>query len=216
MGQRLIPCRKFCVSSIHPAETFPLILAIGIIIQGLVFAGVQGMGLEALTTSGCENIAQFMWPGMSASSTRKDSSLTSKALFIVPYIQLVFGLECTFRSLQKMPFQARGKYDVTICGGVIIVMLIVTWIPSHIFKEPDVCFASLIWFITRYGKLGFIMLTTIAGVLIISVLTIFIRLSTVNMIDQHQRIAASRMVYYLVLGIVSLVSLSISHPTSLC
>jgi hypothetical protein len=31
-------------------------------------------------------------------------------------------------------------------------------------------------------------------------------LSTVRLIDEHQRIAASRMVYYLVLGIVSLVS----------
>jgi len=35
---------------------------------------------------------------------------------------------------------------------------------------------------------------------------IFVRLSTVRLIDEHQRIAASRMVYYLVLGIVSLVS----------
>ena len=141
------------------------------------------------------------------------SFANGSALFIVPYIQLVFGLECTFRSLRKMPFQARGKYDVTICGGVIILMLVATWIPSHIFKEPDVCFASLVWFITRYGKLGFIMLSTITVLLIISALIIFIRLSTVNMIDQHQRIAASRMVYYLVLGIVSMVS--IFRPSSL-
>jgi len=32
--------RKFCISKIHPAETFPLILAIAIIVQGLVFAAV--------------------------------------------------------------------------------------------------------------------------------------------------------------------------------
>ena len=54
---------KFCISSIHPAETFPLVLAIGIVVQGLVFAGVQGEGLSALFTTGCEVIAQFMWPG---------------------------------------------------------------------------------------------------------------------------------------------------------
>jgi hypothetical protein len=53
------------VSSIHPAETFPLILAIGIVIQGLVFAGVQGEGLQSLFTTGCRTIAQFMWPGKS-------------------------------------------------------------------------------------------------------------------------------------------------------
>lgn len=54
---------KFCVRSIHPAETFPLILAIGIVIQGIVFAAVQGQGLTSLFIDGCSVIAQFMWPG---------------------------------------------------------------------------------------------------------------------------------------------------------
>lgn len=126
---------------------------------------------------------------------------------IVPYIHLVFGLECTIRSLRRIPFQARGKYDVTICVGTIILMLIATWIPSHIFPEFHFCFASLVWFVSKYGKAGLIILSTTGGLLLVSAVTIFTRLSTVNMIDQHQRIAASRMVYYLVLGIVSLVSL---------
>lgn len=118
----------------------------------------------------------------------------------------MFGVECALRSLRRLPFQARGKYDVTICCGTIVLMLIVTWIPSHLFPEPDTCFASLVWFITRYGKLGFILLSTAGGLMILSAATIFIRLSTVNSIDEHQRIAASRMVYYLAVGIVSLVS----------
>ncbi|KAF8851597.1 hypothetical protein BDZ45DRAFT_142762 [Acephala macrosclerotiorum] len=179
---------KFCVSSIHPAETFPLVLAIGIVIQGLVFAGVQGEGLKSLFTTGCETIGQFMWP----------------ALFIVPYLQLVFGLECAIRSFRSIPFQARGKYDVTICLVIVLIMLIITWIPSHIWPESDTCFASLVWFIMRYGKLGSVLLSVTSGLMILSALTIFIRLSMVNLIDQHQRIAASRMVYYLVLGIVSM------------
>lgn len=178
---------KFCVSSIHPAETFPLVLAIGIVIQGLVFAGVQGEGLTSLFTSNCKVIAQFMWP----------------ALFIVPYIQFVFGLECAIRSFRATPFQARGKWDVTICLATIVVMLIVTWIPSHIYPEHK-CFASLVWFITKYGFLGFIILSTAAALMIISAITIFTRLSYVPLVEPHQRIAASRMVYYLVLGIVSL------------
>lgn len=62
------------------------------------------------------------------------------------------------------------------------------------------------WFITRYGKIGFVLLSTVGGLMIITALTIFTRLSSVNLIDEHQRITASRMVYYLVLGIVSLVS----------
>ncbi|TAQ87056.1 hypothetical protein B7494_g4621 [Chlorociboria aeruginascens] len=177
---------KFFMSSIHSAETFPLVIAIGVVVQGLVFAVVSGHGLDALFEHGCAVLSQFMWP----------------ALFIVPYLQLVFGLECAIRSLKRSPFQARGKYDVTICLVVVGLMLIGTWVPSHLHPEVDKCFASLVWFITRYGLEGFILLSVIAGLLIVSAITIFVRLSTVNLIDQHQRIAASRMVYYLVLGII--------------
>jgi hypothetical protein len=60
-------CSKFCISTIHPAETFPLVLAIGITIQGVAFAGIQGTGLTAIRTGPCGLIAQFMLPGMLSS-----------------------------------------------------------------------------------------------------------------------------------------------------
>ncbi|TVY27083.1 hypothetical protein LHYA1_G003131 [Lachnellula hyalina] len=179
---------KFCIRTIHPAETFPLILAIGIVIQGIVFAAVQGQGLTSLFTTGCSVTAQFMWP----------------ALFIVPYIQLVFGIECAVRSLRPRPFQARGNHNVKIYIVLVVVMLVVTWIPSNLTKEPDSCFASLMWFITRFGMDGLILLTMTASLMMISAIIIFFRLSTVKLIDEHQRIAASRMVYYLILGTISL------------
>ncbi|KAH8594620.1 hypothetical protein B0O99DRAFT_171369 [Bisporella sp. PMI_857] len=179
---------KFCMSTIHPAETFPLLTAISIVIQGLVFAAVQGTGLTSLFTRGCGLIAQFMWP----------------ALFLVPYVQVVFGLECALRSLRGLPFQARGKYDVTICVMTVIIMTIGTWVISFVQPESDRCFASLLWYISAFGFEGLIITSICAGLMIISAITIFIRLSTVNLIDQHQRIAASRMVYYLIVGIVSL------------
>jgi hypothetical protein len=55
---------KWCVRRIHPAEIFPLLLAAGIVIQGLAFVGVQATGLTSLFTKGCSVIAQVMWPGM--------------------------------------------------------------------------------------------------------------------------------------------------------
>jgi hypothetical protein len=125
--------------------------------------------------------------------------LTNLALFIVPYLQLVFGVECALRSLRRLPFQARG---------VVVLMLIGTWLPSHLIPQPDTCFASLMWFITRYGQLGLELLSVAAGLMTLSAIIIFFRLWTVSLIDEHQRIEASRMVYYLVLGIVSLVSYS--------
>ncbi|TVY15714.1 hypothetical protein LARI1_G006542 [Lachnellula arida] len=184
----LTTSRRFCIRTIHPAETFPLILAIGIVIQGIVFAAVQGQGLTSLFTTGCSVTAQFMWP----------------ALFIVPYIQLVFGIECAVRSLRPRPFQARGKHNVKIYIVLIVLMLVGTWIPSNLNKEPDTCFASLMWFITRFGMDGLVLLSMTASLMMISAIIIFFRLSTVNLIDEHQRIAASRMVYYLILGTISL------------
>ncbi|PQE13897.1 Bile salt-activated lipase protein [Rutstroemia sp. NJR-2017a BBW] len=179
---------KFCVSWIHPAETFPLVLSIGIVIQGILFAAVQGQGLQSLFLDKCSTISQIMWV----------------ALFIVPYTQLIFGLECAIRSLRKNPFQPRGKYDVTICLGIIVVMLIGTWIPTHLRTEHDHCFASLLWFISDFGEIGFILLATVAGLFLISAVVIFVRLSRSNMVEQNQRIAASRMVYYMAIGFVSL------------
>ena len=123
----------------------------------------------------------------------------------MPYIQLVFGIECAVRSLRPRPFQARGKHNVKIYIVLVVVMLVVTWIPSNLTKEPDSCFASLMWFITRFGMDGLILLTMTASLMMINAIIIFFRLSTVKLIDEHQRIAASRMVYYLILGTISLV-----------
>lgn len=85
-------------------------------------------------------------------------------------------------------------------------MLLVTSIPTHVRPETDYCFASLAWFVTRYGELGLVLLAACGGLAITSATIIFYRLTTLATIDQHQRIAASRMVYYLVLAVVSLVS----------
>jgi hypothetical protein len=138
---------------------------------------------------------------------KKGSGLMSSALFMVPYLQLVFGAECALRSFRSSPFQARGKYDVTICLVVVVLMLIGTWLQSF-FVHSNTCFASLVWYVSRYGVLGLKLLIITGALMVVSAVIIFVRLSTVSLIDEHQRIAASRMVYYLVLGIVSLVSCS--------
>lgn len=87
-------------------------------------------------------------------------------------------------------------------------MEIGVWIPTHIDPEMDRCFASLAWFVEHFGRLSLILLSITGGLTIISTIIIFYRLTTVSSISQCQRIAASRMVYYLVLSMVSLVSLT--------
>ena len=55
--------RKFCISSIHPAETFPFVIAVAIMVQGFVFEGLSGTGLENTLVDGCSSLGQVMWVG---------------------------------------------------------------------------------------------------------------------------------------------------------
>lgn len=118
----------------------------------------------------------------------------------------MFGVECAIRSLRKGGFPARGKYDVAICLAVIVLMLVGTAIPVYVRPEKDFCFASLAWFVTRFGRIGLGLLLMSMCIAIKCAIMIFYRLTTLNTIDHRQRIAASRMVYYLVLAVVSMVS----------
>lgn len=198
-------CRKFFLWAMHPAETFPLVLALGIVVQGVIFAVAQSYGLESLMIDRCSTIAQFVFPG-ELPRCHHETSLISLAIFLPSYIHIVFGVECAIRSLRKEPFKPRGKYDVTICMSVIVLMAIGSWIPTQINKQPNHCFASLMWFVTNFGVAGLGILSAIAFFAISSSVVIFYRLSTHKVIDQHQRIAASRVVYYLILKLVGLVS----------
>lgn len=44
----------------HPADTFPPVLALGIVVQGVIFAIAQSYSLESLMIRGCSTIAQFV------------------------------------------------------------------------------------------------------------------------------------------------------------
>lgn len=58
--------RKYWISAIHPAETVPLILSVGIVIQSVLFIGAQAPGLSTLYIDGCAITSQFVFPGMVA------------------------------------------------------------------------------------------------------------------------------------------------------
>lgn len=48
---------------VGPAESFPLVLSVGIVVQGIVFAIAQSTGLDHLLTLGCTITSQMMLPG---------------------------------------------------------------------------------------------------------------------------------------------------------
>ncbi|KAI1375135.1 hypothetical protein F4677DRAFT_141612 [Hypoxylon crocopeplum] len=168
-------------------ETYPFVLSLGITIQGIIFAVSQSYGLDGLFIPGCSLISQIMWP----------------AVFIVPYIQLVFGLEVTFRALRSTPFPPRSKWTVPICLAIVKILLLATGLVGVFIRPPTFCFASLFWFVAKWAEGGFVLLLMIAIVLVICSFIIFTRLTRYSMIEDTERISASRMVYYLALAVVT-------------
>ncbi|KAJ0159912.1 hypothetical protein CTA2_8900 [Colletotrichum tanaceti] len=172
---------------VGPAESFPLILSVGIVVQGIVFAVAQSTGLDHLLTLGCTITSQMMLP----------------AVFIVPYIQLVFALEVAFRSLQKNPLPPRSKWNVTICLAIVGTFLLVTYLVTLFVRPPNFCFASLFWFVQRWKEGCFVLFTFISVALLASTLIIFFRLHNNATIENSERVAASRMVYFLAVAFIS-------------
>ncbi|KAI8964000.1 hypothetical protein F5Y11DRAFT_355911 [Daldinia sp. FL1419] len=183
--------------------TYPFMLSLGITIQGIIFAICQSFGLNDIFLRGCSLISQFMWP----------------AIFIVPYIQLVFGLEVTVRALRSRPFLPRNKWNVPICLLVVKVLLLTTGLVGYFIRPPTFCFASLFWFVARWAEGGFVVLLIIAVTLAVCTVIIFLKLTRHSAIDDIERISASRMVYFLALAVVTnalivpfFVSLTIANP----
>lgn len=127
-------------------------------------------------------------------------------MFIVPYIQLVFGVEVALRGMRSKPFAPRGKWDVSICMAIVGMCLLANFLVADFIRTNDFCFASLFFFVRKYAVGIFGVLAGITSVLILCVVYIFIRLSRSTKVDSTERVAASRMVYYLALAIISNVS----------
>ncbi|ROW11727.1 hypothetical protein VPNG_05613 [Cytospora leucostoma] len=185
-GSVLTSSRPSGLFFIHTVDVFPLVLSLGIAIQSATFAAAQSIGLQALLSRGCAVVAIFMLP----------------ALFIAPYIQLVFGVETAIRGLRSHS-SARRQWTVTICLSIVAIFLLISLLVATADRAPDYCFASLFWIIEHYAEGSFVLFLGISIILIIAIITIILSLSKSLMIEPVERLAASRMVYYLILGFIS-------------
>ena len=126
---------------------------------------------------------------------------TSTVIWLVPLTILVFSVETTFRSLQRMRFHSRGKWTVPICLLVVVAVTIGFW--GIAFKMPaiDRCLGSLLWWTANYAEVGAILASGFIFTNIISALIITVQLKrTINM-ERSERIAGTRVVYSLLISI---------------
>ncbi|KAH7032931.1 uncharacterized protein B0I36DRAFT_361671 [Microdochium trichocladiopsis] len=173
---------------IRGPELYPFVLSISIICQAVMLAVVQAQGLNGVyLAQKCPELSGVVW----------------LAWFIVPYTQMVLGLEAAGRAVRSSNFRPKGKFAALKCIVLILVLVVGTGSVSVILPAQPICFASMPWFIARWAVGAFVILTTVTVVLAISAVTLFRQLSRHLLIENDQRIEGSRMVYFLALGAVS-------------
>ncbi|KXJ92667.1 hypothetical protein Micbo1qcDRAFT_50182 [Microdochium bolleyi] len=176
------------LNCVRGPELYPFVLSIGIMVQAIMFGVAQGQGLNGVYLAArCPELSGVVW----------------LAWFIVPYIQMVLGVEAAGRSLRSSNFRPKGRFAALKCGLLILVMTIGTGSVAIIVPAQPICFASLPWFIARWAVGAFVILTTATVVLAVSAIILFRQLSTHLLIENDQRIEGSRLVYFLALGAVS-------------
>lgn len=120
-------------------------------------------------------------------------------------MSLIFGLETTFRSLQRNKFASQGRWHIMICIGAALMLTLFTWLPSNVSPSRERCLSSLIWWTEGYAKLGVGIALTLVVAYIVCTTVIAIQLMKTDKVDRDQRIQASTVVYYLIVTTIILV-----------
>jgi len=185
--------------ALHPAESFPLALAFTTFFQTLIFIVIQSLALNTNFTPHCILESQITLPGtfIKATASRTSSVNFEQAIFALSYMHLVFGFEMTIRSLRKVPFQPRGKWANITCILGFVVLLIATWVPTQIMPEEMECYGEIISQPSRNIKTGAGISVGLTFALPTMAAIIGLQLYNTRKVDPNERIAGSRMVYYL-------------------
>lgn len=121
----------------------------------------------------------------------------------MPYIQFVFGIETTVRAFRRRAFDSFGKWTVSVCIIFVVSSLAGTYAFTRVEEPPNFCFASLFWFVQKYRVVCFSLFTAISGSLVLGSVITFARLFRSASGGAIERIAASRMVYYMCIGAIT-------------
>lgn len=122
------------------------------------------------------------------------------------YLHLVFGAECTMRAFQSKRFGPRRPRTTRICLGIFAFLILITWIPTAVVKSPKKCFGDIAWRTLMYSTLALTLISVLIFTFMIMAIIIGMRLIRTVNIEPNERIAASRVFYYLLASVVIHVS----------
>ena len=60
---KIVRKRLNIFSVVHPAEVFPLAIAIAAVVQAIIFIAVQSRALTTFWSNGCRLTSELIWPG---------------------------------------------------------------------------------------------------------------------------------------------------------
>lgn len=124
----------------------------------------------------------------------------------MPFLQLIFGFEMTIRGCLRSPWPPRKVWNAPLCIGITVAGLVALYGVTLALRPPEQCFASLFWFTQAWRPVCFGLLVGIAGALLLASFVIFFRLRQHQSPGCPDRLAASHMVYYIVIAVISNVS----------
>ncbi|RDA84779.1 hypothetical protein CP532_0995 [Ophiocordyceps camponoti-leonardi (nom. inval.)] len=177
--------RRFVVG---PKEMLPFVVSLGIVAQGGLFAAAQTKGLDAVLTLGCRSVSQLMLP----------------ALFIVPFIQTVFGFEAMARSLPRQPVRHGAVWTVPLCVGLVLAGLMISYGVTQVTQPSNFCFAEML-FLVREWSLGVLaVLIALIGLLLLGSVLLLARLYRTEGMAPTQRTTASWTACYMLLAVVTM------------
>lgn len=178
--------------------------------QGVIFITVQGMGLQSLFLENCIQISRFIWPGRLFYIFKYLCGCClpfTLAVWIVGFVLLVFATEAVYRGLRKNRFAPRGRWNTPICWTIVVIMLALTSIAPIIRpRRDDRCLASLLLWASPWSDIAIVVTSSLIFLYIVLGLILTVQLVRTVKLEREERIAASRIVYYLALGVVVFVS----------
>lgn len=113
----------------------------------------------------------------------------------------------TIRACLSNAWPPRKIWNAPLCIGITVAGLLALYGVTLALRPPDQCFASLFWFTQAWRPVCFGLLVGVAGALLLAGCVLFFRIRQLPSLPGcPERMAASQMVYYIVIAVVSNVS----------
>lgn len=102
-----------------------------------------------------------------------------------------------------------------ICVVGVLVLTLVTWIPSKLSPPNGPCLSGLIWWTASYAQAGVAITVTLIATYIICAIVITVNLMKQSKMGQDERLQASTAVYYLLVNTLILVRTPLTRLSGL-